>query len=278
MRMDGEDPIAKLWVHAMRVELDAVVTRFEAQLKQHVSVTSGAHRDEIASLDAKLAVSASRAAELEARAAELSKRLAERDAEIAKMRALHDEAAAEIAALHEEVDEAKASLAARDAALATLQSTLGELGAKVESLDAQFTAERAFVTALTASAGTLLFDVAQLALGQSLEATPACFGAIKARKADALLAAVVRERGRTVTRHALTAVEREALTRAAEAAGCALIEVAAGTRFASASMEKVAARSEPADEDHVLECLMPGVRLAESTGAAVHPKVVVATA
>lgn len=276
--MDREDPIAKLWVHAMRVELDAVVTRFEAQLKQHVAVTSGARRDELAALDAKLTAALARVAEGDARAAELSKRLAEREAEVAKMRALHDEAAAEIASLHGELDVANEVLDARGDEITKLQARLREMGAKVDSLDAQFTAERAFVAALTAAAGTLLFDVAQLALGQSVEATPACFGAIKARKADALLAAVVRERGRTVTRHALTVVERESLARAAEAAGCALIDVAAGARFTSAAMEKVATRSEPADEDHVLECLMPGVRLADSQGAVVHPKVVVATA
>lgn len=276
--MEGEDPIAKLWVHAMRVELDAVVTRFEAQLKQHVAVTSNARRDELAALEAQHASALDRANSAEARVADLSRRLAERDAELSRMKALHDEAAAEIAALHSELDTARSALTARETEAEGLRGALRELGTKVESLDAQFASERAFVTALTASAGTLLFDVAQLALGQSLEATPACYGAIKARKADALLAAVVRERGRTVTRHALTAVEREALSRAAESAGCVLIEVSPGTRFASASMEKVATRSEPADEDHVLECPMPGLRLAESQGAVVHPKVVVATA
>ncbi len=276
--MEGEDPIAKLWVHAMRVELDAVVTRFEAQLKQHVAVTSSARRDELTALEAQHASDLERATAAEARAAELTRKLSERDAELARMKALHDEAAAEIATLHDELDAARTALAARDAEAEAMRGSLRELGTKVESLDAQFASERAFVAALTGSAGTLLFDVAQLALGQSLEATPACYGAIKARKADALLAAVVRERGRTVTRHALTATEREALARAAESAGCALIEVSAGTRFASASMEKVATRSEPADEDHVLECLMPGLRLAESQGAVVHPKVVVATA
>ena len=38
------------------------------------------------------------------------------------------------------------------------------------------------------------------------------------------------------------------------------------------------ARPEPADEDHVLECVMPGLRLAQSQGAVVHPRVIVATA
>jgi hypothetical protein len=262
--MEGDDPIARLWVHAMRAELDAVTLRFEAQLKQHVAATAGARREELDALAQQLTAASARVAEGELRAGELSARLAEREQEIARMRGLHDEAAREIAALHAELDAARRSL--------------GEMGARVSSLDAQFASERAFVGAIAAVAGTLLFDVAQLALGQTFEATPACYGAIKARKADALMAAIVRERGRSVTRYQLSREEREALGALAEASGCALIEVSPGARFASASMEKVATRSEPADEDHVLECLMPGVRLAESQGAVVHPKVVVATA
>lgn len=262
--MEGDDPIARLWVHAMRAELDAVTLRFEAQLKQHVAATAGARREELDALAQQLAAANVRVAESEQRAGELSARLTERDAEIARMRALHDEAAREIAALHAELDEAR--------------RTLGEMGARVTSLDAQFASERAFVGAVTGVAGTLLFEVSAQVFGQALEATPTCYGAIKARKADVLLAAIVRERGRSVTRYALSREEREALGALAEASGCALIEVAPGARFASASMEKVATRSEPADEDHVLACLMPGVRLAESQGAVVHPKVVVATA
>ncbi len=269
--MNGDDPIAKLWVHAMRAELDAVVTRVEAQLKQHVAATAGARREEVTALERQLAAFAARLRESEQRVADLTARLSEREQEVARMRALHDEAAREIAAL-------EGDRAAARAEVERLQASLREMGARVQSLDEQFEAERAFVAALTAVAGTLTFDAAQLSLGQAVEATPACYGAIKARKPDVVLAAVVRERGRSVTRYPLTRPERDALGAMADAAGCALIEVAPGARFASTSMEKVATRPEPADEDHVLECLMPGVRLADTQGAVVHPKVVVATA
>ena len=248
--MEPPDPIAALWVHAMRAELDALVTRFEAQLKQHVSHTAGARREELDALEQQVTAFAARLQQSEAATA----------------------------ALQAELDRARADLARAEAEVARLTVSLRDVGARARSLDEQFVAERSYVEALTRAGGTLLFDVAQLTLGQSLEATPACFGALKARKLDAALAAVVRERGRTVTRHPLTAVEQEALAAAALAAGCELITVAAGQRFTSATMEKAGTRPEPAEEDHVLECVMPGVRLAGGQGAAVHPRVLVATA
>ena len=270
--MESDDPIARLWVHAMRTELDAAVTRFEAQLKQHVAVTAGARREELAALERQVAAFAARLKESEQRAVDAAARAAERDQEVARMRALQAEAAREIASLQSERDAARAEVE-------RLRSSLRDLGQRVQSLDEQFAAERAFVAALTRVGGTPLFDVAQVALGQPLDPAPACYGAIKARKPDALLAAVVRERGRAVTRNPLSREEREALAALADAAGCALIEVAPGTRFATAVMEKVATRPEPADEDHVLECLMPGRAPRRHPGRRGAPQgVVVATA
>lgn len=272
------DPIARLWVHAMRTELDAVVLRFEAQLKQHVALTAGARRDELDALEHQLTAFAARVKESERAAADVAEKLSQRDQELARMRALHDEAAREIVALREELEGARAEGARSQSEVARLEGSLRDLGTRVQSLDEQFSAEKAVVSALAGVAGTLLFDVAQLSLGQAIEHTPACYGALKARKPDVLLAAIVRERGRTVARHPLTVPERAALVALADAAGCELIEVAVGARFSSASMEKVGTRSEPADEDHVLECVMPGLRLAGTQGAVAHPRVIVATA
>ena len=38
--MEPPDPIATLWIHAMRAELDAPVTRFQAQVEGHVAATA----------------------------------------------------------------------------------------------------------------------------------------------------------------------------------------------------------------------------------------------
>jgi hypothetical protein len=269
--MEPPDPIAALWVHAMRAELDAVVTRFEAQLKQHVAHTAGARRGELDALEEQVSALAARVQQGDAERRALQSELERARAESAERAAAHEA----LVATHERVS---ADLARAEAEVARLTASLRDVGARARSLDEQFVAERAYVEALTRAGGTLLFDVAQLTLGQSLESTPACFGALKARKLDVALAAVVRERGRTVTRHPLTAVEQECLGAAAAAAGCELITVPAGQRFTSATMEKAGTRPEPAEEDHVLECVMPGVRLAGGQGAAVHPRVLVATA
>jgi hypothetical protein len=243
MRPPDDDPIARLWIHAMRAELDALVTRFEAQLKQHVAVTSEARRADLDALEGQIVAFASRVKESERRVIELEAALAARDGEIA---ALH--------ARCEAAEQARATL------------------------DEQFAEERRFVATLTTIAGSLLFDAVQLALGQAIEHTPGCYGAIKSRKPDALLAQALRERGRSVMRHLLTDDERAALAVLADVSGCELIDVSAGARFASATMEKVATRPDPADEDHVIECVAPGLRLAGTHGAVVHPRVVVATA
>ncbi len=278
-----DDDTTRLWAHALRAELEAVVTRYEALARSHAATS--ARRDELEALEQQLAAFAARLKESESRAADLRARLAERDQQVARLTTLHDNVSrerdtvvADARLLAEELTRARAELAAARADTTRLQGQLAEMGTRVQSLDEQFERERAFVAALTGAAGSLLFDTTQLALGQAVEATPSCLGALKARKLEAVLAQAVRERGRTVQRHPLTEAEREALASMAEAAGCELIEVPAGARFASATMEKAGTRSEPSEEDHVLECVMPGLRAAGTQGAAVHPRVIVATA
>jgi hypothetical protein len=81
-----------------------------------------------------------------------------------------------------------------------------------------------------------------------------------------------------VARAPLTDDERAALAALAAASGCVLVEVPAGARFHAGTMDKAATRSEPSEEDLVLECLAPGLRLEGTTGSLVHPRVLVGTA
>lgn len=276
--MEPPDPIAALWVHAARAELEALVTRLQAQVAGHVAATAGARRAEVDALEQQVVAFAARVKEADAALAAARAELDAARAESAERAAAVERLTATNERLRADLARAEGERARAEAEVARLNATLRDVGDRARSLDEQFVAERAYVEALARAAGTPTFDAAQMALGQALEATPACFGALKARKLDVALAAAVRERGRSVTRHPLTAAEREALAAAATAAGCELIEVPAGQRFSSATMEKAAARPEPAEEDHVLECVMPGLRLAGAAGAAVHPRVVVATA
>jgi hypothetical protein len=74
----------------------------------------------------------------------------------------------------------------------------------------------------------------------------------------------------------LSALERLALEHLAEAAACELIVPKLGARFSSTEMDQLDTRPDPAEEGNVLECMMPGLRLAGSDGALVFPKVRVA--
>jgi predicted nuclease with TOPRIM domain len=261
--MRDTDPVADLWLHAMRAEIDALVLRFEAQLKQHVATSNAMRDQDHATLQSAVASAQNTLKEHQRTAESLTQRLAERDQEIATLRNTLD-------VLRRERDEAVT-------VAATLRADVTSLGARVQSLDEQFVHEKSFVVALLAAANTGIFEATQTSSGIAIEHSPQCYGAIKARKAESILALAMRERGRTVARIQLTQDERIALSAMADAAGCQLIEVQVGQRFSSATMEKTATRVEPADEDHVLECLMPGLRMAETTGAVVHPRVVVAT-
>lgn len=266
-----DDPIARAWTVALRAQLDAVVAQFEAQLRQHVAYSQAQHARDLSGLQARItdldqSLVASRAVQSQ-QAAELSRLLGERERWTLEARQLQDALRARTA----ELDRLRAELDARD-------DEARALSAQVRSLDAQFAAERDFVAALLSVAGTALFDAAQGALGAALDATPGCYGALKAKRMDAVLAGAMRERGRGAVRAALTDDERRALARAAVTAGCELVEAAVGQRYSAAAMDKAGERAEPADEGLVVACVMPGLRLAGSAGAVVHPRVIVGTA
>jgi DNA repair exonuclease SbcCD ATPase subunit len=311
--MEPHDPIRALWVHAFRAELDALVTRFQAQVEGHVVATSDTHRTEVDTLRQRLlalstelqqanaaltslrnelarahADAAERAATIERLGADLARSESERaraeteierlGADLARSESERARAETEIERLGADLARSESERARAETEIERLETALRELNDRTRSLDEQFAAERDYVEALTRASGTLTFEAAENTLGQALEATPACLGALKARKLEGALAAIIRERGRNVVRHPLTAAEYEALAAAARAAGCELIDVPAGQRFANGTMEKAGTRPEPAEEDNVLECVMPGLRLAGSPGAIVHPRVIVATA
>jgi hypothetical protein len=264
-----DDPIARAWTVALRAQLDAVVAQFEAQLRQHVAYSDAAHARDLASRDARVAeleqaLAASRAAQSQ-QAAELARLLGERERWTLEVRQLQEEARAQAA----EIERLREALSDRD-------DEAQRLAAQVQSLDAQFAAERDFVAAL-AGASTLA-DAAQAALGAALEPTPASYAALKAKRMDAVLAGAMRERGRSAARSALGDDERRALAAAAAAAGCELVDAAPGQRFNPTAMDKAGERPEPADEGLVVACVMPGLRLAGSAGAVVHPRVIVGTA
>lgn len=278
------DPVTTLWVHCLRAQLDAVVTGVEAQIAQHVAAQHGlwarsleartAERDALArALDAgaqELAQARAETAAMGERAARAEAALGALQVEHAGLVQTRDGLVAQVAALHE--------AQSRDAqALHDLRSQLGDLGERVVALDEQFAQEKAFVEAALSVRGEGLFDALQQHLGTSLEASPGCYGALKARKPDAVLLGALRERGRSVQRDPLSPDESEALEAIARAAGCALVTVSPGTRFNAAQMERASTRSDPAEEGNVLECVLPGLRLAGSPGSLLHPRVVVAT-
>lgn len=266
-----DDPIAKAWTAALRAQLDAVVAQFEAQLRQHVAYTSAQSARDLAGYDARIteleqSLAASRAVQSQ-QATELSRLLGERERWTLEARQLQES----VRARTEELAAARRELEARE-------DEARALAAQVETLGAQFAAERDFVAALLGAAGTGLAEAAQGALGAALEATPGCYGLVKTRRMDAVLTAAVRERGRTAAKAELTAEERAALAKAAQAAGCELVEPPVGQRFHAAAMDKAGERAEPADEGLVVACVMPGLRLAGTAGAVVHPRVIVGTA
>ena len=268
---DPDDPIAKAWTVALRAQLDAVVAQFEAQLRQHVAYGNAQHARDLAALQARVTeleqtLVAARAVQSQ-QAAELARLLGERERWTLEARQLQDALRAQAA----EAEALREALGDRD-------DEARALSAQVQSLGAQFAAERAFVAALAGVAGSQLFDGAQATLGAALEATPACYGALKAKRMDAVLAGAMRERGRGAVRAALTDDERRALAAAAAAAGCELVDAAVGQRFSAAAMDKAGERAEPADEGLVVAGVMPGLRLAGSAGSLVHPRVIVGTA
>lgn len=309
---EPDDKLAQLWAQAFRAQVDGLVTQVEAQVRQLAAHTAAIDAREREGLLRELTAVRAQLAERErtgdevlllreqvaqaqksaaAREESLSRfqveterlqvTVRQRDEELARVKAELDRAQA---ALRNEQEAHRRTIATgqtRDAeharAVGALESRLRDLGAMVQTIDEQFTAERAFVAAVLPVAGSGLFDATQQAAGVPLEETPVCFGALKDRKLEAVLLQTVRERGRSATRMGLIHEERVALEAMAAAAGCELVDVATGQRFAAATMEKAGTRAEPAEEGNVLSCVMPGLRRAGTTGSLAHAKVIVAT-
>lgn len=260
-----------LWTHALRAGLDAVVLQFESQVRSHVAHASAAAAQREETLRRQLA-------EQGAALASLRAQLAEREAAVRSVDAALQREAAECARLRAALQRAESS-AAESASRA--QRAQEELDAKSRALGAlgeQFAAEAAFTQAAAGAAGTILGDALAGALGAALDGSPGSYGALKSRRLDAVLAGAMRERGRTVARAPLSDAESRALAALAAAAGCELVTPEVGARYAPSAMEKVGERVEPAEEDHVVECAMPGLRLGGASGAAVQPRVIVGTA
>ena len=265
------DPIAQAWTVALRAQLDAVVAQFEAQLRQHVAHSNAEHARDLAGFRGRIT--------------ELEQSLAAAHAAHAQQGVEHARLLGERERWMLEAQQLQDALRGQTAELAGLRDSLRDrddqartLAAQVQTLDAQFTAEREFVAALVGVSGSQIIEATQAALGVALEATPVCYGALKAKRLDAVLTAAMRERGRSAVRASLTDDERRGLLGAASAAGCELVEAAVGARFGAATMDKAGERAEPADEGLVVACVMPGLRLAGSAGSLLHPRVIVGTA
>ncbi|APR76995.1 TolA protein [Minicystis rosea] len=244
---------------ALRAELDAVVGRYEALVRALAEV-SGRETDtlraEVTRLSADNERLRSEASQLRAEAARIEAR-----ALAAEKRA--DDLAIDLSRAREKADrEAQAAQAAH---------------AATQAYEEQFAAERRFVEACRDTAGSLLGEAVATAAGRSLDATSATFAALKSKGLEAVLAATFKERGRSTAQAPLLERERAALPALAAAAGCELIAPPTGTRFSSATMERGASVTDPAEEGNVLDVAMPGLRRAGTDGALVFPRVVVAT-
>ncbi|MEZ4393018.1 MAG: hypothetical protein R3A48_18175 [Polyangiales bacterium] len=259
------------WNHALRAGIDAVVLQFEAQVRalhaQHQALAAQREQAARAEIDAlREGVKALRA------------ELAARDESVRTLDAALQREAAECARLREALRRSEGDAARAAQALAEQSRALAEKSQELDVLGEQFAAEAGFVEGARGAAGTILGDALEQSLGAPFEATPACYGALKSKRLEMVLGGAMRERGRTVARAPLTDAELTALAAMASAAGCELVRVEAGARYAASSMEKVGTRAEPAEEDLVLECAMPGLRVAGTQGLAVQPRVIVGAA
>lgn len=259
------------WSYALRASIDAVVLQFEAQVRalhaQHEALASQREGALRAELDALREAQRALRAELDTR-----------DESLRTLDAALQREAAEGQRLREALGAAEAEAQRAIGALAEKSQALLERSQELDVLNEQFTAEASFVEGALGAAGSVLADALAQSLGAPVEATPGCFGALKSRRLELVLGGAMRERGRTVARAPLTEAELNAIAAMATAAGCSLVRVDPGTRHAPASMEKVGARTAPAEEDLVLECVMPGLRVAGAQGLAVQPRVIVGTA
>lgn len=247
---------------ALRIELAAVVTRYEALVKAHAEALS---------------------LERDRKEEELRGEIAALKAEVERLRAGESEGQGVTAKLRAQVDELTAELGRAREEAAQERKKAAEAAARAETateaaqaLEGTFVAEKRFAEACRGLEGSLLMEAIRGALGRDIDATPATLAALKARGLELLLTQSVKERGRSAPAAPLLERERAALPGLAASAGCELFTPQAGTRFSAASMDKASTVSDPAEEGNVVECLVPGIRLAGTEGALVFPRVVVA--
>ena len=268
------------FTQALRAELEAVVARYEALVQSQRASLATSYEQEKAFKQREIE-------SLERQREELKRRVDEAEQHRAKLEAVIEQREAEIASLSEKVEKERrrANEASSRAAesLAEARLKIGELNGKLDLVAEEsrvfeevFAAEVAFAEACLQVEGARLLAAVSEAAGTQIEMRPAVYGALKQERLDVLLTRAVRERGRSTLEHPLSEAEHAALSEMAQAAKCELIEPALGVRFEPDAMDKVATAPDPSEEGNVLACLMPGLRLADSEGALVFPKVKVA--
>lgn len=266
---------------ALRAELEAVVARYEALVRAQEQTASllrdrdvEALRGEAAALRAEGDRGRAREAELGAEVTALRGKVSALERELAAAR---EEAAREREAARAAVSKAEAAAEEERRRASELEVEARAAAEAAEELQGTFAAERAFAQACRGLEGSMLMTALEGALGRALDVSAAASAALKARGLDNVLSQAVRERGRQAAQAPLLERERSAIGALAAAAGCALIVPERGVRFSAGSMEKAASVSDPAEEGNVVECLVPGLRLAGTDGSLVLPRVVVAT-
>jgi hypothetical protein len=237
---------------ALRVELDAVVGRYEALVRAFGSAGTR---------------------EADALRAEVARLKAERQGIVAELEARRTE----VEALRGRVEGLEADLVKANAEREKLAADARAAIDTSLAYEEEFTVERAFVDAASDLGGSLLGEALASVVGRALEARSASYAALKARGVEATLVAATKERGRNIVTAPLLERERAAFSALAKVAGCESIVPVDGSRFAPASMDKASSVSDPAEEGNVVGCAMPGLRRAGTDGALVFPRVIVAT-
>ncbi|HLM73961.1 MAG TPA: hypothetical protein VK459_14750 [Polyangiaceae bacterium] len=274
--MSGES-----FVSALRAELEAVVARYEALVRAHEQTLSAVREREADGLRREIAERRAEGDRGRAREAELSAEVAALRGKVASLErdlaGAKEEAAREREAAREAIAKATQAIEEERKRSSEIQAEARAAAEAAEELQGTFAGERKFVEASRGLEGSMLMTALEGALGRALDRSAATSAALKARGLDNVLAQAVRERGRQAAQAPLLEREKSAIGALAAAAGCSLIIPDAGVRFSPGSMDKAASVSDPAEEGNVVECLVPGLRLAGTDGSLVLPRVVVAT-